>query len=194
MKIVIALLAFYSLTAWSQENTQKELTKEYFRIYYSNPNGIGNNVISKANDGKGGFGLGITFVTFDRFHIIAGYEINTYEVTDRSLAGNMNETTVWQLYAGVLYKIPVTKRFDINPELSLGTLTVSQKLEGGKRGKQAGPSINPGFTMDYSISGNFRVFAGLKYCIAFPSTNTNEEYKSFFGTIQMLNIVAGIKL
>ncbi|MEL1242629.1 hypothetical protein AAEO56_00030 [Flavobacterium sp. DGU11] len=201
MKKLLILLAMSACcSAWAQDTLMKPMErkkpegrKEYFRMYLVRPNGIGNNVLAKANDGQGGLGLAVTFYTIDKIHIIGGYDFIQYEVTDPSLAGNIQNTNLATFYLKVLYKIPVIRNVDFNPGFSVGNTTVHQKTHTTSYGKQNGVAVSPGFDIDYRITGGFRIFAGLNYCIAFPKTHTNEEYKSFYSTLQQLNIVFGIK-
>lgn len=192
-QLLTIVLVLSCMAGWSQK-MEPQKRKEYFRMYTNIPGGIGNNVISKANKGKIGFGVAVTFATIDQWHIIGGYELNQFDVTDRSLAGNVDYTNVWQLYLEVLYKIPLNDKFEINPKFSLGDICFAQKSGGTNFGRQYGAALSPGFTVDYRVAGNLRVFAGLNYVLALAQTNTNSAYKSFFGTIHMLNITAGIKL
>ncbi|MGQ2985187.1 hypothetical protein, partial [Flavobacterium sp.] len=62
-KLFIALTVLSCVSLWSQEELMKpmerkkpESRKEYFRMYYLIPNGIGDNVLAKANDGRMGLG------------------------------------------------------------------------------------------------------------------------------------------
>lgn len=192
-KLLIAILLLSSISVWSQDTIQKK-RKEYFRIYWSLPSGTGNNVISKANKSGTGIGLAVTFVTFNRFHLLGGYEFSQFDVTDKSKAGNVDETNVSQFYLGVLYKIPLTRTIGINPQFNVGAISFKQTAGATDFGRQSGPALTPGFTVDYNPTGNLRLFAGLNYCLALPKTNTADEFKSYFGTIQILSIVAGIKL
>ncbi len=192
-KLLIAIILLSSISVWSQDTIQKK-HKEYFRLYWCLPNGIGNNVISNANTSGTGIGLAVTFVTFHRFHILGGYEFSQYDVTNKAMAGNVDETNVSQFYLGVLYKIPLTRTIEVNPQFNIGSISFKQTAGGKDFGRQSGPAFTPCFTADYNPTGNLRLFAGLSYCLALPKTNTADKFKFYFGTIQILSIVVGIKL
>lgn len=196
MKSIFYLSLFFISLQLSAQTTEKpeRIPAEYFRIYYVLPGAVGDNVLSKANKGILGLGAAVTLVTLNRFHFIAGYEFTKYEITNRSLAGNLEHTYVNNFYAEVLYKIPVTTTIDVDPKLAIGQIAVGQRNEGKSYGRQYGVSLTPGIMIDYKAFGNFRLFAGINYCLSFPKTNTNNEYKSFFGTLQQVNLIAGIKL
>ncbi|GGB65068.1 hypothetical protein GCM10007424_01210 [Flavobacterium suaedae] len=174
------------------ESAEKIKPKEYFRLYYIHPNGIGDNVIAKANEPGGGIGVGITFGIIGQVHIIGGGELTTFSITDKSLAGNANDTNIQQLYLLGLYKFSVNKMFEVNPGLSIGTIRVNQKRNSKSIGRQNGFCITPTVTADLRLT-NISFFIGLNYNIAFLRTNTHPEYKDFFGKIQMISLIAGIK-
>lgn len=190
---LIVLLAFCAI-AMAQNEEQPKFSKEYFRIYYIFTNGVGDNVIAKANKPVGGIGMGVTFATLKKIHIIGGYEFIRYNISDKSLAGNADKTNLLHLYLKGMYKIPVGKKFEVNPDISLGYMYINQRKNKRSFGSQDAFCITPGFTFDFKAIENLRFFAGINYCLAFTKTDTNPEYKKFFGQLHMLNIVTGVKL
>jgi len=194
MKNLLLLLVLISgIRGMAQDTIQKKTNTEYFRIYYVFPNGIGNNVLAKANNGVAGIGLFVTLYSINRLHFVIGYEFSQYNVTDVSLAANVKNTYTNNFYFGALYKIPLANRVDITTKFTIGAFTVSQRSDSTKYGKQHGPAFTPGFDVDFKIVGHLRIFAGLNYCLALPATHTASEYRSFFGTLHQLNITTGIK-
>lgn len=202
MKKILLLLAILFLcgTAWAQdtlatstENENKGFRKEYFKFYLVFPNAIGNNVLKKANKAKGGMGIGVTLYSTENLHFIGLYEHSTYEVTDPSLAANVEHTNLANLGVELLYKIPVVKNLCINPKLLLAYMTVTQRANGTRYGRQEGFGFSPGVDVDYRLTGSFRIFAGVNYSLSFPETHTSEEYKSFFGVLQQVNFQFGVK-
>jgi len=191
----LLLLAFVltGFSVWSQDSIAKPFNKEYFRIYYVAPGAVGNNVLAKANEGKYGAGLAVALYSYQRFHFFLGYEISKYDITDASLAGNIETTWISNAHIGALYKLPIAKNIDFNPRFAIGYFGVNQRQDGDNYGKQFGPAFSPGADIDFKIAGGFRLFAGVNYTVAFPETHTNKEFQSFFGTLQQFNIVAGIK-
>ncbi|NDI99944.1 hypothetical protein GWA97_12710 [Flavobacterium sp. LaA7.5] len=167
--------------------------KEFFRLYYVRPNGVGNNVIAKANEAGGGVGMGVTFGIIGRVHIIGGAELTQFKVTDKSLAGNASVTNMQQLYVLGMYKFSLNETFEVNPGIAVGNLWIHQRRSSQSLGKQNGFCVTPTVTVDLKLD-NIRFFVGLNYCLAFPKTHTNAEYKDFFGRLQMLNLTAGFKL
>jgi len=192
-KILLSLVLITGITAMAQDTIQKKTNTEYFRLYYVFPKGIGNNVLAKANNGVAGIGLAVTLYSIDELHLITGYEFSEYKVTDISLAANVKNTYISNLYFGALYKIPLTHKLDLTTKFTVGAFTVNQKSDSTKYGKQHGPAFTPGFDVDFNIIGQLRIFAGVDYCLALPATHTSGEYKSFFGTLHQLNITTGIK-
>lgn len=194
--LILLLLVAGALHAQEQDTiARKEPQKEYFRLYYALPGAVGNNVIAKANEGARGAGIAVTLYAENNFHGIVGYEKHYYDVTDVSLAGNAQETRITNLYAGLLYKIPVGSRLAVNPMLTIGYINIAQSGPVDKKfGRQEGLGISPSADIDFTIAGGLRVFAGITYTLSFPETQTNPQYKSFYGTIQQVNVTFGIKL
>ncbi|AXG74463.1 hypothetical protein DVK85_09535 [Flavobacterium arcticum] len=196
---IIFLLTFCTVT-WAQNEEQSKLEeqskipKEYFRLYYIFPNGIGDNVIAKANKPVGGIGLGINFTPINRIHIIGGVEFIQYNISDKSLAGNGKRTNLSQLYLMGMYKISLGRKFELDPGISLGYMSIKQIKNSRSFGKQDAFCVTPSLTVDFIAIDNLRFFVGVNYCLAFAKTNTHPEYKKFFGQLQMLNITTGIKL
>jgi len=192
-KLLLLLVLIAGFKGMAQDTVQKKTNTEYFRLYYVFPNGIGNNVLAKANNGVAGIGLSVTLYSINRLHFVIGYEFSQYNVTNASLAGNIKNTYINNFYFGALYKIPIVNRVDLTTKLTVGAYTLTQKTDGTKYGKQHGPAFTPGFDVDFKITGHLRIFAGLDYCLALPATHTASEYKSFFGTLHQLNTTTGIK-
>ena len=192
-KLLLLLVLITGIQGIAQDTIQKKINTEYFRLYYVFPNGIGNNVLAKANNGVAGIGVFITLYSINKLHFIIGYEFSQYNVTDVSLAANVKNTYTSNFYFGALYKMPLLNKVDLTTKFTIGAFTLNQKSDGTKYGKQHGPAFTPGFDIDFKITGHLRIFAGLDYCLALPTTHTASEYKSFFGTLHQLNITTGIK-
>lgn len=197
---IVILMLFIGTFAYSQDTLMKpmlrkkpETRKEYLSIYRIFPNGIGDNVLAKAHNGQGAVGITVTFFEHNKFHIMGLYEFMQYEVTDRSLAANVQYTNLANYGLQGLYKIPIINKVDLNPKLSVVHMTLHQRDNNSSYGRQKGFGFSAGFDVDFRIAGGFRVFTGLGYAWSFPKTHTNEEYKSFFGSLQQLNIQLGIK-
>jgi hypothetical protein len=191
--LLLLYVLMASLNSAAQDTIQHKTNTEHFRLYYVLPKGIGNNVLAKANDGVAGVGLFATLYSIEKLHFVAGFEFSQYNVTDVSLAANVTNTYLSNIYFGALYKIPLVNKVDLTTKFTVGAFTVNQRTGGSKYGKQNGPAFTPGFDVDLKIVGQFRIFAGLDYCLALPSTHTAKEYKSFYGTLHQLNITTGIK-
>jgi opacity protein-like surface antigen len=199
-KLLFITLLLNATLGYSQDTLMKpmlrkkpEIRKEYFSIYRIFPNGIGDNVLAKAHNGQGAVGVTVTFYAYNRFHIMGLYEFIQYEVTDRSLAANVQYSNLANYGLRGLYKIPIVNRFDLNPKFSVAHMTLHQRDNRSSYGRQKGYGLSAGFDADFRIAGGFRVFAGLGYAWSFPKTHTNEEYKSFFGSLQQMNVQLGIK-
>ncbi|WP_294822073.1 hypothetical protein [uncultured Flavobacterium sp.] len=200
-KIISILLLFIGTLSYSQDTLMKPMAPkmpdtpmEHVSIYAILPGAVGNNVLARANKGKSGFGIAVTFFEHKKLHIMGLYEFMHYEVTDPSLAANVEYTNLANYGLQVLYKIPVAERLAVNPKFSASYMTLNQRANGTSYGKQEGFGLSAGFDTDFKIARGLRIFAGLGYAWSFPKTNTNEEFKSFFGKLQQLNIQFGIKL
>jgi len=201
--IIVSLFVFTNLFAQEEErvldSTNVDKVKyqqfdESFRIYYIFPGAFGDNMLAKANEGKLGFGMSLSLITIYNFYLNAGFEFSQYDVTDASLAGNIEHTNITNYFGEIMYKIPVYKKVTVNPKIGIGYADVRQKTGSKKYGTQSGTSYNAGFNIDHSVTKSFMVFAGVNYSLLTPETETKSEYKSFYGTLHQLNIVVGIKL
>lgn len=179
-----------------EKNDDEEVNplNDYFRLYYVNPSGIGNNVMAKANDGKGGLGIGVNFYNFERIAIISGAEFTYYDITDVSRAANAENTNLSTLYIGGEYKVPVGKHFSVNPSLTYAYSVMKQRTDKQKYGKYDGNGIRLALTFDYIVSRSIKFFAGANVVHSWYGVNTAPQYEDFYSKVNTINIMAGIKL
>ncbi|MCW4470722.1 porin family protein [Flavobacterium sp. MFBS3-15] len=204
--IYIALMAT-SLTAFGQEwnmaplekNNENEksafdVKQEYIRLYLTAPGSFGDNVLAKANKGKIGAGLMVTFFSFSqKHHICGGIDFAAYTVEDVSLAGNVEQSNISNFYLAYMYRMPLGKKMSLNPKISVGSITIDQRKDGDSYGKQQGVGYGAGMDIDYAFTEHTRIFLGLNYTLLKPETHTIPELESFYDTLHQLNITFGVK-
>lgn len=177
-----------------KEKSAFNVKQEYIRLYLSAPGSFGDNVLAKANKGKIGAGLMVTFFSISRkHHICGGMDLAAYTVEDVSLAGNVEQSNISNFYLAYMYRIPLSERMSLNPRVSVGSITIGQRKDGDSYGKQQGVGYGAGMDIDYAFTEHTRLFLGLNYTLLKPETHTIPELESFYDTLHQLNIAFGIK-
>ena len=168
--------------------------KDYFRLYYVNPSGIGDNVMAKANNGTGGLGLGVSLYNFEKVAIITGVEWTYYDITDVSRAANAENTNLTTISVGGEYKLPIGKHFCLAPSLCYAYSVMKQRTDKQKYGKYEGNGIRLGFTFDYIIGRTAKLFVGANLVHSWYDVNTAPQYEDYYRKVNTINLMAGIKL
>jgi len=186
------------LYAQQTKNDSIKPQRQYFKIYYVYPHGIGNNVLAKANKGDYGLGFAFTFVDYRNFQLNGGIKYLQFNITDKSLSTTADNTKMSSVYAEVSYKIPVTSKLTINPQLSFGSQDVNLgggpfNVFGDSKGRQSGVVFGGGFDVDYELDEHVKVFIGGLYSLTRVHTNTAAQYKDFYNKLGQINITAGLK-
>ena len=180
------------------ENAFKEQKKfgfaVFLKLYYTQPGAIGNNVLSKANEGAYGFGIEHNVIRYDNFYLAPGYEFTGYNVTDVALAGNIEHTNINNYYLRVAYKFDVVKKLTVSPFITGGSLMIHQKTNGKSYGKQRGAAFGLGADVDFYLEQGLSLFARARYNYLSPNVATNAEYESFFNNLQQLNFSLGLRV
>lgn len=175
-------------------NNSEYSLKDYFRAYYVNPGGVGNNVMAKANNGTGGLGLGVSLYNFKNAAIITGIEWTYYDITDASRAANAENTNLTTINVGGEYKLPVGNRFSLAPSLCYVYSVMKQRTGSQKYGKYEGNGLRAGVTFDFIISHTIKVFVGANFIHSWYDVDTAPQYQDYYRNVNTINLMAGIKL
>ena len=177
-----------------QEPKGEHIIQDYIRLYYISPSGVGNNVLAKANDGQGGFGIGMSGYFTKNFGIIAGLEVTTYNITNAAMAANGSRTIITAPYIGGEYRLFLGKYFSLNPSLCFTANQMRQRNSEKKLGTYQGVGIRAGATFDYAVIPNLKLFAGANFVHCWYDVDTAPQYEDYYRKVNTLNIVAGIKI
>lgn len=196
--LLTILLLSSGIYAQHTENDSIKPQRQYFKMYYVYPNGIGNNVLAKANKGDYGLGFAFTFVDYRNFQLNGGIKYLQFNITDKSLSTTADNTKMSSVYAEVSYKIPVINKLTINPQLSFGNQDINLgggpfNVFGDSKGRQHGVVFGGGFDADYELDEHVKVFIGGIYSLTRVHTNTSAQYKDFYSKLGQINIIAGLK-
>lgn len=194
--IGILISSFISFAQESNIATEKQ-NREIFKMYSVFPNGIGNNVIAKSHKPNVGIGLRFNVYQANDFFFGIGSDFLTYDVSNIAMVGNASRTNTGYFFLDTAYKIRLYDWLSVNPEFAFGyNYYILKSVNGkdGNMGKQDGPGLQLGSTVDFKIYKRLRLFTGVQYRYTFLSTITDPEFKSYYNNIQQLNIVLGIKI
>lgn len=196
---LIALLACIIVQAQQQQDSVKTyLPREYFKIYFCAPTGLGDNALAKAHKGDYGFGFAFTFVQYRNFQLNGGFKYLQYKTDDPAFATTASNLKLSGFYGEILYKLPVAKKIKVNPQVLISSLDMNI---GGSafslkksKGRQSGTTLGGGFDVDYEIAPHAKVYAGAVYTMSYLGTNTAPELDKFYNRLGQLNIMIGIKI
>jgi hypothetical protein len=196
---LITLLAGIILHAQQQQDAVKAyLPREYFKIYFCAPTGVGDNVLAKAHRGDYGFGFAFTFVQYRNFQLNGGFKYLQYKTDDPAFATTASNLKLSGIYGEILYKVPVAKKVSINPQVLVSSLDMNI---GGSafsvkksKGRQSGITFGGGFDVDYEIDRHAKVYAGAIYTMSGLDTRTAPELDKFYNRLGQLNIMLGFKI
>jgi len=167
----------------------------FLKVYYTFPGASGDNVLSKGNKGKYGFGFEMNLISYRKFYLAGGYEFSGYDVTNAALAGNIEHTNVNNYYARLLYQIPIEKTgFTISPLITGGAIMIHQKTAGKSYGKQRGAAFSIGADVDFKLTKGLGLFGRARYGFLYPDVTASAQDEKFFSNLNQLNFSVGLKI
>ncbi|AWG21122.1 hypothetical protein FFWV33_06020 [Flavobacterium faecale] len=196
MKKIILLVAFMVQCSFGQ--TKKETAifnfDPEFNFYASIPNDFGNTYLAEANKPDLGLGFQYNFVQAKNFKLGFGYDFIYYRVTDVARAGNYNSSR-YHSYMGTLgYELNLSKKWQIEPYLGLGSAKLKFKSASRKFGHQTGTAFKLGTKASYRLDKTFSTFAGIEYVSAQYDVNTAPEWVSFYDHATRFQVNLGVKI
>ena len=199
-KIVFACLSFlvYGVASAQNDSIKKapEGLKEdwTFRVYLVYPIQFGDHSLADAHSANPGLGLTLGAFSYRNFSLFAGCEFLQYKVTDYTKIGNIDRTNYSAFFGTIVYKLPVSKKIELYPDLGLGYVVLKQRGDGRKFGHQDGTEFRIGFTANYRVSKKTSFFIGAHYIYNTFEIATNEAYQDYFGKANQIQVSAGIQL
>ncbi|TRW25834.1 outer membrane beta-barrel protein [Flavobacterium zepuense] len=201
MKLYTILLALCLQFGYAQttDSIAKPVDKfafnTFLKVYYTFPGASGDNVLSKGNEGKYGFGFEMNLISYRKFYLAGSYEFSGYDVTNAALAGNIEHTNVNNYYARLLYQIPIdNRRFAVSPLITGGAVMIHQKTAGKSYGKQRGAAFSVGTDIDFKLTEALGLFGRARYGFLYPDVTANAKDEKFFSNLNQLNFSLGLKV
>lgn len=181
------------LTAETSMNKDNIYFMNHFRTVFIIPEAIGDNYIAEGQDGRFGVGLKSEFFSIYNFILGVGGEFVSYKVIDDSFGGNYDHTFINTLYIEAMYNVAISKKISIAPKAQIGYSSLFYN-KSGNGGWQDGFRYGAGLYIDYRLFNRFSFFAGADYLISRPQVETNAAYQDFFGKVEHLNVLLGLKV
>jgi hypothetical protein len=194
---IICLLAYCAVFSQDVEKAKapEGIKDDWdFRAFMIYPVQFGDHSLAKAHDHSLGFGLSLSPVSYNGFSLNAGWEFVSYDVTDKTKIGNIENSNYTSLYGAIKYKLQVSKSIEFYPAIGFGYAILKQRTKNTKFGHQDGTEFRLGLTGNYRISKVVSFFLGAHFIHNRFEINTNEDYQKFFGQANQLQLSAGIQL
>jgi hypothetical protein len=169
------------------------LAQPKLKFYGSLPSSFGDNMLGEAHDGKMGFGISVSPFSIYNFNIGVGFDFTQYDVTEVSLAGNIDRSELMIVYGFVSYPIELGEKFAIEPKLGAGGTKLRQKTSSENLGNMKGFSFLIGTDLEYKIIQPLSVFLGADFIHSSYNIQAHPENEKFFDRSQVLNIHLGLK-
>uniref|UniRef100_UPI00404A6F12 hypothetical protein n=1 Tax=Flavobacterium sp. TaxID=239 RepID=UPI00404A6F12 len=163
-----------------------------FSIEYFKPITFGSNAIHKAHDSNIGMGFETHCRVYKAFRFGFGFNFASYTVTNRKLIGNYNNTNYNCIFLALNYNIPLSNKFGIVPELSIGKSRFKGKNGSKNYGVQGGSEYCIGIKTIYNLSGGVGVFHNLNYVYNNLDMKANPGIINFYNQSHAINFGFGI--
>lgn len=197
MKIIIILSTlFLSSILWSQKKVVAEsFSHPTFSLTLISNNYFGENYLAKGHKSNSiGFQFKHEFAHYKKFNLGFCFEKSTQKVTDTSIGGNIDKTNTNSIIGFISYKIPITNKLDISPEINYGGIELRQKYGSKLYGVQNGSRFGIGLNLDYMIKKHISVSSIIGYNKYNLNTKTSSEFQDYFNTAEALSFSLGLKL
>jgi len=167
--------------------------KPELKIYGNFPLSFGDNMLAKAHDGKIGWGFTTSPFSVYNFKVGFGFDYTKFNVTDASLAGNIERSELLNFYGYIAYPFRISEKFELESKAGIGGNELRQKTGNNKFGNMKGTVYLAGINLEYEIAWPFEVFAGTDYVYSRFNVKSHPDYQSFFKNGSQLNCYVGIK-
>lgn len=210
-KIIIALFLMMSTLVFAQEikendslGKSKESIKKGFQrlgfgaIEYAQPIPNGDNFFGLGMQGKGGFNLKAQFFVYRHIFISGTLGTSYFEVSDKSIVGNYDETTLNHQFISLGYEIISLKKIKMGLSFSVyGKSEYENKSMTDNREAfqdDDGHARSYEAYFDYMINEDLAVYINYAYRNDKTNIISAPEIQSLFKRASFHNIGIGIKL
>lgn len=178
-----------------EENKNSELQFNVsWRLYYALPNQIGNHVYADAYDSKFSMGTSLGLIEYSNFRLSGGFELEQYNVTDVSKAGNFDFISKYSFFGTVSYDFELNDKIILAPQIGYGSSDIHHKMRAERVANQIGTHLRLGVYADYSLGENVAIFAGIHYIRSDFDISTNSEFKNYITKSTQLQLTLGLKV
>lgn len=193
MKLLSKLLIFIAFSSImnAQESTFRPDSE--IKIYGNSPLTFGENMLNEAHDAKIGWGFMTSPFSFYNFKVGFGFDYTKFDVTDVSLAGNIDRTELFNLYGYLAYPLEITEKFSVEPKLGIGGNKLRQKNQSKDLGNMKGTSFILGTSLDYEIVYPLFIMGGADFVHTNFNVRTHPDNEKFFRNASQLNFYIGLK-
>ena len=210
-KYVLGILFLVSCFVSAQEKQEKESQEQsneininewqrlgFGAIEYAQSFTTGENFFGLGMKGKGGYNLKAQFFLYKHIFISGTLGASYFDVTDKSIVGNYNKTTLSHQFISIGYEIMPLKNIRAGLSFSiLGDAQYENKSRTNGREafqKDEGKVRSYNAYIDYMFNDDFAIY--FSYTIRTDKTNISvaPEQQSLFSEASFHNIGIGIKL
>lgn len=164
------------------------------KIYGNFPLTFGENMLNEAHDAKTGWGFTTSPFSVYNFRIGLGFDYTKFDVTDASLAGNIERSELLNFYGYLAYPLKITEKLNAEPKFGIGGNKLRQKTGNKNFGSMKGTSFIAGTSFDYEIAYPLFIFAGADFVHTNFNVATHPDNERFFRNASQLNIFVGLKV
>ena len=158
------------------------------------PYNIGENYLAKSNKPNIGIGAHFNPIHFHDFKLGIGLDYISNSITDISKGGNICASVYNSIFGIGTYKIKISKEYDFQPFVGIGTVKLKLKTGNRSYGYQSGSDFRIGGNLTYKLDKTISAFGGICYVTTKYDVNTSPEYISFYNHSKTLQINMGIKI
>lgn len=193
--LLIALLIL-AVNAFSQETKAKKdfRFEPLIRVGAIYPIQFGEHSLADSHRSNPGFELSMSFFNFKNFRFAAGFDRVQYNVTERQLVGNFQNSNYTAVYGAVSYEFITTKKIAVLGDVGFGYAGVQQASGANQYGNQDGNEFRVGLFGDYRVAKYFSLFLGAHYIATKLKMETSPEYIDYYGKATQVQLSIGLKI
>ncbi len=188
------VLLFWNVSLAQSESDSDNLkvnTTIRFQTFF--PIQLGNTALAKAHKPRPGFSAQMNFLDFKNFKFGWGFDLCTYDITDKEMIANLSTSKYSSIYMLLSYEYKLTDKIQITPNIGYGSASLALGSRASRFGTQTGNEFRIGSNIDYRIGRAIFLIGGLNYVNNGFDIDTSPEYESFFSKANQIQINFGIR-
>lgn len=195
---ILLLIILCPIFVFSQEDSETESDSNFeakpeFYFYLHNQNNFGDNFLSEANKPQFlGIGLQINVLKAYNFKLGLGGEFIQYNVTNETLAGNIEQSFYYAIFSKIQYEIDFGKKWAIEPLIGIGRTRIQQKTGSKNFDDFYGTAFYLGSNLLYKLSDHIAVYLGANYNYTRFNVKTSAAFEDFFRNANQVQFQVGL--